>query len=95
MLPDEVEDHGEPGDPTIATKVSGALRSVSTAKNARTTAVTAIADEHETAFAPGLRAQPVAGDADEQEDHERAGAPDGRDRREVDGVRDDEHDRGA
>ena len=48
-----------------------------------------------TALRSGLGAPPVAGDADEQEDHQRARAADRRDRGEVDEVRDDEHDRGT
>ena len=77
---------------TIAVNVSGALRSVSTAKKTSTTAVTARARHDHHDAAAGVRAQPVRGDADEQEDHERAGAADGGDRREVDEVGDDEHD---
>ena len=66
--------------------VCGALRSVSTAKKASTIAVAAIADEHDRGVRARLRAPPVGGDADEQEDHQRARAADGGDRREVDEV---------
>ena len=49
-------------------------------------------DRHASRLFP---TQPVAGGSDEDEDHERAGAADGCDRRQIDRVRDDEHDRGA
>ena len=77
---------------TIAMNVSGALRNVSTAKKASTTAVDAIACQHDRRDRARIRAPPVGGDADEEEDHERAGAPDRGDRGEIDEIADHEHD---
>ena len=78
---------------TMAMKVAGSLRS----------GVDGEEDEHDRghgdgsqddrASRSGVGAASVAGDADEQEDEQRAGAADRGDRREVDGVGDDEHDR--
>ena len=77
----------------IATKVSGELRTVSIAKKTSTIAVAAIPDQDDRADGARLRTEPIAGDTDEQEDDQRARAADGRDRREVDEVGDDEHER--
>ena len=77
---------------TIAMNVSGALRSVSTAKKARTTAVAAIPASTIASVRARVPAPPVGGDADEEEDHERARAPHRRDRGEVDEVAHHEHD---
>ena len=77
---------------TMATNVCGAFRSVSTAKKASTTAVAAIPTSTIKPSAPVSDAQAVAGDPDEEEDHQRAGAPDRGDRREVDEVGDGEDD---
>ena len=73
--------------PTMAKNVSGALRSVSTAKNPSTITVAPIPSSTMAARGARLRSQAVAGEPDEQEHHERAGASDRGDGGEVDEVR--------
>ena len=77
----------------IAENVSGELRAVSIAKNTSTSAVSAIAAKTTAASAPISARSRYAGDADEQEDDQGDGAADGRDRREIDEIGDDEHER--
>ena len=54
--------------------------------------MTASAARTITDVAARVGPQPVAGGTDEQEEHQRDGAPDRGDRRQVDEVGDDEHD---
>ena len=79
--------------PTIAANVSGALRSVSTAKKSKDDCGRGNRRQHHYGERSGVRSSPIAGDTDEQKDQQRAGAADGRDRREVDEIGDDKHDR--
>ena len=80
---------------TIATNVSGAFCHVSTAKKPSTIAVTAIASTTSAGLlrVSARRRQPAS--ADQEEDHQRDGAADGGDRREVDEVRDEQHEPGV
>ena len=74
--------------PTMAPNVSGEFSIVSATKKPSTTTITAMLGRMITGLLLGVVAPPPAGDADEQEDGERDGAADRRDRAEVGEVRD-------
>ena len=93
-LPDEVEHHGQRGDRHDRDERLGSVPQRVDREEREDDGRRRDPCEHDHGVRARVRAPAVGGDADEEEDHERAGASHRRDRGEVDEVADDEHDRG-